>query len=75
MLPNNNWQKSPQRRFLLILGATLFVVIFVAGLFIIFDKKILPTLPPTQRLLFGILIILYAVLRFYHVIRKRQNEV
>jgi hypothetical protein len=75
MLFNNNQQKSPQRRFLLILGAIVFLCIFGWGLFIIFDANLFPNLPKTQKTLIGLLIIVYAVLRFSRLIKKKPDEI
>lgn len=74
MLSRNNWQKSPSRRFLLILGGVVFVCIFAWGIMVIFDKKIFVNMSETQRLLFGGLIIIYSVLRFSRLLTRRQDN-
>jgi hypothetical protein len=74
MLFNNNWQKSPSRRFLLILGIILFVCIFGWGLMIIFDDNMFSNLPKSQKVLFGVLIIVYAIVRFQRIIFKKRDE-
>lgn len=74
MLSRNNWQKSPPRRFLLILGGVVFVLILAWGLMVIFDKRIFVNLSETQRLLFGGLIIIYAVLRFSRLLTRRSKH-
>jgi len=71
----NNRQKSLKRRFLLILGVTLFVAILSFGLMILFRKDILPQLDGYRRTGFGVLIILYAILRFVRVFKKDVDEV
>jgi hypothetical protein len=75
MLSNNNEQKSPQRRFLLILGVTVFICVAIFGLMVIFWDRMLPNLPQTQKTLYGVVIIIYAVIRFARIFRKKQNEV
>jgi len=75
MLSNNNEQKSPQRRFLLILGVTVFICVAIFGFMVIFWDRMLPNLPQTQKTLYGLLIIIYAVIRFARIFRKKQNEV
>jgi len=75
MLSNNNEQKSPQRRFLLILGVTVFICVAIFGFTVIFWDRMLPNLPQTQKTLYGVLIIIYAVIRFARIFRKKQNEV
>jgi cytochrome c biogenesis protein CcdA len=62
-------QKSPQRRFLFILGAALFVVVVILGVMIMFWDKLPLHLSSTQRYTFGGLFILYGVLRFIRVFR------
>jgi hypothetical protein len=75
MLEDKDKQKSPQRRFLLILGGVVFAAIFVFGLMVMFDDKIFANLAKTQRLLFGSAIIIYAVLRVSRIFKKRSDEV
>lgn len=74
MLFNNNWQKSPKRRFLLILGVTAFITILTFGLMVIFWQKMLPNLPQSQKYAFGGVIILYAFLRFSRLLKKEPDE-
>ncbi|MDB5009100.1 MAG: hypothetical protein JWP45_3493 [Mucilaginibacter sp.] len=75
MLSNNNRQKSPQRRFLLILGVIAFISFCTLGLMIIFWDKMLPSFPKTQKILYGILIIVYAVIRFSRLLKKERDEI
>jgi hypothetical protein len=72
---NNNKQKSPERRFLLILGVTAFVCFCSLGLLIIFWDSMLPDFPKTQKIGFGLLIITYAVIRFARLIKRRRDEI
>jgi len=75
MLSNNNEkQKSPKRRFLLILGVTAFIGLLTLGLMTIFWDSFLSQLPKQQKTIFGCVIILYAVLRFARYLRKEPNE-
>ncbi|MBD1393793.1 hypothetical protein [Mucilaginibacter glaciei] len=76
MLSNNNKeQKSPKRRFLLILGGAAFVCFCIMGLALIFWKDIPIGSDPTQRKIFGGVILVYAVLRFSRYLRKDPDEV
>jgi len=75
MLSNNNRQKSPHRRFLLILGVAAFICFCSLGLTIIFWDRMLPDLPKSQKIIFGSVIILYAVLRFSRLLKRGQDEV
>jgi hypothetical protein len=70
----NNSQKSPKRRFLLILGAITFVCVFAMGLMILFWDEMLPQLEGYYRIAFGVLVILYAVLRFSRILKKDDVE-
>ncbi|AMR34454.1 hypothetical protein A0256_06755 [Mucilaginibacter sp. PAMC 26640] len=67
-------QKSPKRRFLLILGVTAFAGFCALGLMIIFWDKFPLDLPKTQRTIFGSVILVYAVLRFSRYLRKEPDE-
>ena len=60
----NEMKKSPKERFLLIIGILFFLVYLVLGLIVIFWKEFPLDLQPTYRMAFGILLIVYAFLRF-----------
>ena len=68
-------QKSLKRRFLLILGAITGVCVLGLGLMILFWKDMLPQLTGFQRTGFGVLIMIYAVLRFARLLKKDADEV
>ncbi|MCS3734623.1 hypothetical protein [Mucilaginibacter dorajii] len=70
----NKKQKSPKRRFLLILGTTAFICFITLGLMIMFWDRLPLSLEPYQRKLFGGFIIVYAVLRFSRVFKKDQYD-
>jgi cytochrome c biogenesis protein CcdA len=72
---NDSRQKSLKRRFLLILGAVTFVCILGLGLMILFWKSMLPQLEGFQRTGFGVVVIIYAFLRFARLFRKDPDEV
>lgn len=57
-------QKSPQKRFLSILGLFMFAFYFILGLTIVFWKRFPIEIDPTYKNLFGILIIVYSFMRF-----------
>lgn len=57
-------QKSPQKRFLSILGLFMFAFYFILGMTIIFWKGFPIEIDPTYKNLFGILIIVYSFMRF-----------
>jgi hypothetical protein len=67
-------EKSLTRRFLLILGVVTLICVFGLGAMIIFWDKIPLDLSKSQKILFGSLIIVYAVLRFSRLLKKRPDE-
>jgi len=75
MLFNNNEQKSPARRFLLILGVLGFVCVITLAMMVMFWDAMLPNLSKTQRIVFGLVLVGYGVLRFSRLIKKKPDEV
>jgi hypothetical protein len=70
---NNFRQKSPQQRFLFIFGLIILFFYFALGILLIFWKDIPFEIKPTYRVLFGILLIGYAILRFYRLNKQSDN--
>ena len=70
----NKEQKSPKRRFLLIIGATVFICFVAFGLMIMFWDKLQLSLLPYQRIVFGAFIIVYAGLRFSRLFKKDEYD-
>jgi hypothetical protein len=70
----NREQKSPKRRFLLILGTAAFICFIILGLMIMFWDRLPLAMEPYQRKLFGGFIIVYALLRFSRVFKKDRDE-
>jgi uncharacterized membrane protein (DUF485 family) len=69
-------QKSPAKRFLLILGLVMFAVYFIIGVSIIFWDKF-PLLYGVDRIwkiAFGILLIAYSFFRFIRLINQPKDE-
>jgi len=66
-------QKSPQQRFLFILGLVMLLLYFALGTLLIFWKEIPFDITPTYRVLFGVMLIAYAILRFYRLIKQKDN--
>jgi uncharacterized membrane protein (DUF485 family) len=64
---NNFKQKSPQQRFLFIFGLIILLFYFALGVLLIFWKDIPFDIQPTYRILFGILLIVYAIIRFFRL--------
>lgn len=74
MLSSNNRQKSLKRRFLLILGVTAFICFCCLGSMVIFWDRMLPDLPKNQKIVFGSMIIVYAVIRFSRLLKREQDD-
>ncbi len=60
----NRRQKSPQKRFLSILGLFMFIFYLIFGLLLLFWRSIPLNIDPLWRTVFGILLIVYAFIRF-----------
>jgi len=75
MFRNKNEQKSPQRRFLLIFGGVLFAALVTLGLLILFDNDFFPALESPRRTWFGILVLIFAVLRVSRIFIKKRDEI
>ena len=74
MLEDKDKQKSPQRRFLLIFGGVVFVALVTLGLLILFDQQFFPSLERPMRTWFGILVLIYAVLRVSRIFKKERMK-
>jgi uncharacterized membrane protein (DUF485 family) len=67
-------QKSPQQRFLFILGLVMFLFYLILGGMLIFGNQVLNMLQPVYRILLGCLLIVYAVIRFWRVVSPKAEE-
>ena len=77
MLSNNNEkQKSPKRRFLLILGVATLIACVSFGLMIMFYDPLIEKLDMSknERLALGGLLLLYSVLRFSRLFKKAPQD-
>ena len=63
-------QKSPQQRFLFIFGIFFFLIYLFVGLAVLFWKDFPLDMSDTNRLLFGIIIVVYAFFRFLRLLQK-----
>jgi hypothetical protein len=75
MFEDKEKQKSPQRRFLLIFGGVVFIALVTLGGLILFDNQFFPALERPMRTYFGIIVLIYAVLRVSRIFMRRNNEV
>jgi hypothetical protein len=69
-------QKSPQKRFLFILGLVTFLACFTMGLMILAWGKLTERLnmPVSQRLVLGSLLVIYSLIRFLRFFKKEPDE-
>jgi cytochrome c biogenesis protein CcdA len=70
---NNIRKKSLKERFLLVLGILFFLVYLVLGLFIIFMNNLPLAMEPKYRIVFGVLLIVYAIFRFFRIINDNND--
>jgi uncharacterized membrane protein (DUF485 family) len=69
----NIQKKSLKERFLLVIGILFFLIYLVLGLFIIFMKNFPIQMQFAYRLAFGVLLVVYAFIRFVRIIND-NNE-
>jgi hypothetical protein len=66
-------QKSPQQRFLFILGLVMFCLYLVLGVSLIVWKSFPIEIKPMHRIMLGCLLIVYALIRFYRLIKQNDD--
>ncbi|GAB1464460.1 hypothetical protein [Pedobacter sp.] len=79
MLNSDNLkQKSPQQRFLLILGVAMIILFCTIAVIVVFfgDKIHLDPqkFPQEYRVAFGIVLVIYAAIRFFRILRDNRTE-
>ena len=71
-------QKSPQQRFLLILGVAMIILFCTIAVIVVFfgDKIHLDPqkFPQGYRVAFGIVLVIYAAIRFFRILRDNRTE-
>lgn len=67
-------QKSPQQRFLFILGLVMFLFYLILGGMLIFGTVVLSQIQPMYRIMLGCLLIVYAVIRFVRLINQKPEQ-
>jgi len=65
-------EKSLSERFFFILGLFFLVLYMILGFFFIFVKELPFDIPYTNRLIFGLILIVYSIIRFFRIIKKEQ---
>lgn len=66
-------KKSLKERFLLVIGILFLLLYLVLGLFIIFMNNFPINMPDNYRLAFGILLVVYAFIRFKRIINDNKD--
>ena len=65
-------KKSPQERFLFVIGLLFFMVYLVLGLIIAFWEKFPLPMEPRYRYAFGALLIVYSFFRFLRYLKPNR---
>jgi uncharacterized membrane protein (DUF485 family) len=66
-------KKSPNERFLLVLGILFFSVYLALGILIIFWKNFPFRLQTQYRIAFGVLLIVYSFIRFVRLLNSNKK--
>jgi uncharacterized membrane protein (DUF485 family) len=69
----NIQEKSLKERFLLVIAVLFFIVYFVLGLLIIFMKEFPIQMAMNYRIAFGILLIVYSIIRAVRLINDTKD--
>lgn len=69
----NIQKKSLKQRFLLVIGILFLILYFVLGLFVIFMKDFPINMSMPYRVAFGILLVVYAIVRFTRIINEGKT--
>ncbi|RZK80592.1 MAG: hypothetical protein EOO92_07440 [Pedobacter sp.] len=67
-------QKSPKQRFLFIYGLAIFVLYLAIGVTLIAWKDMPIYLERQYRIILGVLLLVYATIRFYRVIKQDDDN-
>jgi len=71
-------QKSPQQRFLFILGICMVTIFLTLAVVLIFFSDVLrldpEKLPKEYRIAFAILLVVYAGIRFGRIIKQKDSD-
>lgn len=67
-------QKSLQQRFLFFVGLVMLLLYLALGLLFVFWKDIPFNIDKTYRILFGVLLIVYSVIRFGRLLRQSDSR-
>ncbi|RRJ92831.1 hypothetical protein EG240_02110 [Paenimyroides tangerinum] len=65
-------EKSLNERFFFILGIIFLFLYFVLGCFFILVEDLPFDIPYLNRVIFGFILIIYSMIRFFRIIKKEQ---
>lgn len=71
---HNKKKKSPNQRFLLIIGIMFFFVYLFMGLSLIFWERLPLAMEKKYRIALGVVLIVYALLRFLRFFKTDNTE-
>ncbi|HPJ10173.1 MAG TPA: hypothetical protein PLS51_06050 [Flavobacterium sp.] len=66
-------EKSPKERFLLVIGILFFLIYLFLGLAVIFWKALPINMPQNYRIAFGLLLIVYSLIRFLRFFNSNKD--
>ncbi len=76
--PNFFKEKSPQQRFLLILGVTMIIIFLALAIVVMFFGDMINLdpvrFPQKYRIAFGVLLLVYAIIRFSRLLKPKEND-
>jgi uncharacterized membrane protein (DUF485 family) len=70
----NIQKKSLKERFLLVIAILFFLVYLILGLIVLFMTNLPLNLPTNYRIAFGLLLIVYAIIRCVRIINDNKEE-
>ena len=73
-IKNSFMEKSLKERFLLFIGILFFLIYLTFGLLIIFWDKLPLKMPLTYRVALGLIMIVYAFIRFIRFFKTNSQE-
>lgn len=73
-LVDNFKKKSLKERFLLVIGIIIFLSYIILGSIFIFWKDFPITMDYNYRIAFGVVIILYAIIRFFRLFNSNTDQ-
>ncbi|RVT73172.1 hypothetical protein EOD40_15040 [Flavobacterium sufflavum] len=67
-------KKSLKERFLLVIAVLFFLIYLILGLMVLFMTNLPMNMPTNYRIAFGVLLIVYAIIRCVRIINDNKEE-